>query len=146
MMSSEALQNQTLLSAQLSVRYAGKPAVLRDVRLEIQRGEVLGLVGQSGSGKSTLALAILGLLDKKAQVEGTIRLQESDLAAAFRTRTALAARTHRCAGIAESAVLSESCAQDPNPAQGSMAGACVGHDRGLCERDPRFPAERFPAH
>ena len=79
MMSSEALQNQTLLSAQLSVRYAGKPAVLRDVRLEIQRGEVLGLVGQSGSGKSTLALAILGLLDKKAQVEGTIRFQESDL-------------------------------------------------------------------
>ncbi|MGA9308032.1 MAG: ABC transporter ATP-binding protein [Candidatus Sulfotelmatobacter sp.] len=78
-MASEASQNQILLSAQLSVRYAGKPAVLRDVRLEIQRGEVLGLVGQSGSGKSTLALAILGLLDKRAQVEGTIRLQESDL-------------------------------------------------------------------
>jgi ABC-type glutathione transport system ATPase component len=78
-MASEASQNQVLLSAQLSVRYAGKPAVLRDVRLEIQRGEVLGLVGQSGSGKSTLALAILGLLDKRAQMEGTIRLQESDL-------------------------------------------------------------------
>ncbi|MFZ0953391.1 MAG: ABC transporter ATP-binding protein [Candidatus Sulfotelmatobacter sp.] len=78
-MASEALQNQILLSAQLSVHYAGKPDVLRDVRLEIQRGEVLGLVGQSGSGKSTLALAILGLLDKKAQVEGTIRLQDSDL-------------------------------------------------------------------
>jgi len=78
-MSSEALQNEVLLSARLSVRYSGKPAVLRDVRLEIQRGEVLGLVGQSGSGKSTLALAILGLLDKRAQVEGTIRLQESDL-------------------------------------------------------------------
>src|ERR1700691_1703306 len=78
-MTSEGSQNQILLSAQLSGCYAGKPAVLRDVRLEIQRGEVLGLVGQSGSGKSTLALAILGLLDKKAQVEGTIRLQESDL-------------------------------------------------------------------
>jgi ABC-type dipeptide/oligopeptide/nickel transport system ATPase component len=78
-MSSEASQYEILLSAQLSVRYAVKPAVLRDVRLEIQRGEVLGLVGQSGSGKSTLALAILGLLDKRAQVEGTIRLQESDL-------------------------------------------------------------------
>jgi ABC-type dipeptide/oligopeptide/nickel transport system ATPase component len=78
-MASEALQNQILLSARLSVIYAGKPAVLRDVRLEIQRGEVLGLVGQSGSGKSTLALAILGLIDKRAQVEGTIKLQESDL-------------------------------------------------------------------
>jgi peptide/nickel transport system ATP-binding protein len=78
-MSPEAPQNQTLLSAQLSVRYAGKP-VLRDVRLEIQRGEVLGLVGQSGSGKSTLAMAILGLLDRKrSQAEGTIRFQDSDL-------------------------------------------------------------------
>jgi peptide/nickel transport system ATP-binding protein len=79
-MASEAPQNQILLSAHLSVRYAGKPAVLRDLRLEIQPGEVLGLVGQSGSGKSTLAMAILGLLDRKrAQVEGSITLQDSDL-------------------------------------------------------------------
>ena len=71
---------QTLLSARISVRYAGKPPVLSDVEIEIQSGEVLGLVGQSGSGKSTLAMAILGLLDKKrAQAEGTIRFQDSDL-------------------------------------------------------------------
>jgi ABC-type glutathione transport system ATPase component len=77
---SSALQSQILLSAQLSVRYAGKAPVLRDIRLEIQRGEVLGLVGQSGSGKSTLAMAILGLLDRKrSQAEGTIRFQDSDL-------------------------------------------------------------------
>src|SRR5260370_22405677 len=73
-------QNQILLSAHFSVRYAGKPPVLRDVQLEIQHGEVLGLVGQSGSGKSTLAMAILGLLDKKrSHSEGTIRFQDSDL-------------------------------------------------------------------
>jgi ABC-type glutathione transport system ATPase component len=79
-MASEAPQNEILLSAQLSVRYAGKRPVLRDLRLEISRGEVLGLVGQSGSGKSTLAMAILGLLDKKrSQAEGTIRFQDSDL-------------------------------------------------------------------
>jgi ABC-type dipeptide/oligopeptide/nickel transport system ATPase component len=79
-MASEALQNQTLLSARFSVRYGGKPPVLRDLRIEIQRGEVLGLVGQSGSGKSTLAMAILGLLDKKgSQAEGNIRFQDSDL-------------------------------------------------------------------
>jgi peptide/nickel transport system ATP-binding protein len=78
-MSSEAPNNHILLSAQFSVRYAAKP-VLRDVKLDIQRGEVLGLVGQSGSGKSTLALAFLGLLDKKrAHAEGTIRFQDSDL-------------------------------------------------------------------
>jgi ABC-type dipeptide/oligopeptide/nickel transport system ATPase component len=79
-MVSEAPQNQALLSARFSVRYAGKPPVLRDVQIEIQRGEVLGLVGQSGSGKSTLAMAILGLLDKKrAHAEGNIRFQDSDL-------------------------------------------------------------------
>jgi ABC-type dipeptide/oligopeptide/nickel transport system ATPase component len=79
-MTSQTPQNQILLSARFSVRYAGKPPVLRDVRLEIQRGEVLGLVGQSGSGKSTLAMAVLGLLDKKrSQAEGTIRFQDSEL-------------------------------------------------------------------
>jgi ABC-type glutathione transport system ATPase component len=77
---SSAAQNQTLLSANFSVRYADKAPVLRSVRMEIQRGEVLGLVGQSGSGKSTLAMAILGLLDKKqTKTEGTIRFQDSEL-------------------------------------------------------------------
>jgi ABC-type glutathione transport system ATPase component len=69
----------TLLSACISASYAGKQ-VLRDVQIEIQRGEVLGLVGQSGSGKSTLAMSILGLLDRKlTRVEGSIRFEESEL-------------------------------------------------------------------
>ncbi|MGA9039242.1 MAG: ABC transporter ATP-binding protein [Terriglobales bacterium] len=69
-----------LLSARISVAYRGKPNVLRDITLEMQRGEILGLVGQSGSGKSTLALAILGLLDRKgASVEGCIDFQGNDL-------------------------------------------------------------------
>ena len=78
-MSAAVHSNDALLSAQLSVSYAGK-AVLRGVEFEIRRGEVLGLVGQSGSGKSTLAMAILGLLDaKRARVEGTINFQNCDL-------------------------------------------------------------------
>jgi peptide/nickel transport system ATP-binding protein len=76
---SSGTPNNTLLSAHLSVHYADKP-VLRCVQLEIQRGEVLGLVGQSGSGKSTLAMSILGLLEKKrARTEGTIQFQDSNL-------------------------------------------------------------------
>ena len=73
-------QNDVLLAAHVSVRFGEKPAVLRDVQLEIRRGEVLGLVGQSGSGKSTLAMAILGLLDRKnTSAQGVIEFDGLDL-------------------------------------------------------------------
>jgi ABC-type dipeptide/oligopeptide/nickel transport system ATPase component len=69
-----------LLSTDISVSYQGKPRVLCNVMVQMQRGEILGLVGQSGSGKSTLALAILGLLDGKgAKIEGSIEFQGNDL-------------------------------------------------------------------
>jgi len=70
---------EILLSAKFSVRYGERPPVLRQVALDVRRGEVLGLVGQSGSGKSTLALAILGLLDSKAKISGSIEFQNCDL-------------------------------------------------------------------
>jgi ABC-type dipeptide/oligopeptide/nickel transport system ATPase component len=76
----EKSQRDALLSAHLSVQYGNKPPVLRDVQLEIQCGEVLGLVGQSGSGKSTLAMAILGLIDRKrVDTQGSIFFEGSDL-------------------------------------------------------------------
>jgi ABC-type dipeptide/oligopeptide/nickel transport system ATPase component len=71
-----------LLRLNLSVDYPQKPGVLRDMSLEMQPGEILGLVGQSGSGKSTLALAILNLLSfKGGQSSGQICFQGTNLLA-----------------------------------------------------------------
>src|SRR5215831_18576326 len=68
-----------LLSMKLSADYTGRP-VLRDLTLTMQRGEILGLVGQSGSGKSTLALSVLRLLDiKGGRATGEIRFLGRDL-------------------------------------------------------------------
>jgi len=57
----------------------GAKEVVRGVSLRLERGEVLGLVGESGSGKSVTSLAILGLLDPAARVEGSIRWQGREL-------------------------------------------------------------------
>jgi len=76
----DEMQFDVVLAACISVRYGNRPAVLHEVKVEIRRGEVLGLVGQSGSGKSTLAMAILGLLDRKSvQAEGTIEFEGRQL-------------------------------------------------------------------
>jgi peptide/nickel transport system ATP-binding protein len=56
--------------------------VLRGVSLEIQPGEVRGLVGESGAGKSMLGRAVLGLLPANAQISsGRIWFEGRDLLA-----------------------------------------------------------------
>ena len=45
---------------------------LTDVSFHVNKGEILGLVGESGCGKSTLSKAILGMLDS-AVVTGEVR-------------------------------------------------------------------------
>ncbi|MGI8772026.1 MAG: ABC transporter ATP-binding protein [Acidobacteriaceae bacterium] len=64
----------------LTVRFR-QQEVVRDLSFSIDAGEVLGLVGESGSGKSVTSLAILGLLDPSAHIQGSIRFDATDLLA-----------------------------------------------------------------
>ena len=52
---------------------------LHDFRMDIARGEILGILGESGCGKSTLANAILRLLPAHATERGNILFQARDL-------------------------------------------------------------------
>ncbi|HTJ31343.1 MAG TPA: ABC transporter ATP-binding protein [Acidobacteriaceae bacterium] len=60
----------------------GEKEVVRGVDFELRAGETLGLVGESGSGKSVTSLAVLGLLEPAARMQGSIRWQGRDLAGA----------------------------------------------------------------
>src|SRR5207245_1205029 len=60
--------------------YAGEVKALNGVELTVEKGEILGLVGESGCGKSVTALAIAGLLPQNAEVvSGEILLVGRDL-------------------------------------------------------------------
>jgi peptide/nickel transport system ATP-binding protein len=73
------MSSEPLLRVRIEAGYAGKP-VLRDIRFELQRGEVLGLVGASGAGKSTLVLSLLGLLPwRGGYVTGEVTLDGQNL-------------------------------------------------------------------
>ncbi|MGA9432782.1 MAG: dipeptide ABC transporter ATP-binding protein [Roseobacter sp.] len=57
----------------LSVDINSTP-VLRDVSLQLERGEILAITGESGSGKSMTALAAMQLLPTGSTQSGTVRL------------------------------------------------------------------------
>ncbi len=59
---------EPLLQAEhITICYHGTPVVC-DVSFEIQKGEILGIVGDSGSGKSSIIKAVTGLLGNSGMV------------------------------------------------------------------------------
>ncbi|HEY7393113.1 MAG TPA: ABC transporter ATP-binding protein [Bryobacteraceae bacterium] len=78
----DEVSSRPLLEVAISADYPAKPGVLRDVRFEMQEGEILGLIGESGSGKSTIAFAIPRLLEMRGGIaRGSIRFRGRELMA-----------------------------------------------------------------
>src|SRR5499427_10410590 len=61
----------------LTVSYGGPP-VLDRVSLDVERGEMVALLGSSGCGKTTLLRSIAGFIQPEA---GAIRVDGKDIAA-----------------------------------------------------------------
>ena len=74
-----------ILSVQnLNVKFSLRGKVLhaiRDVSLDLYKGETLAIVGESGSGKSVLTKTFMGLMDQNGWIDsGSILYQGKDLA------------------------------------------------------------------
>ena len=58
----------------------GPLKALHDVNIEIQHGDIVGIVGESGCGKSTIARSILHLLPPNGEISaGQVRFRGEDL-------------------------------------------------------------------
>ncbi len=60
--------SSNLLIKDMSYSYDKKETILKNINLEIKKGEFIGIVGFSGAGKTTLVDCILGLLDYQGEI------------------------------------------------------------------------------
>ena len=67
----------------LSVDYKMRKETIyaaKNVNIQVNKGEILGLVGESGSGKSTVGNAIINLIDEPGKVSsGSVMLGELNI-------------------------------------------------------------------
>jgi peptide/nickel transport system ATP-binding protein len=69
----------TLLQVRGLTVQAGARVPVQDLSFDLAAGERLGLIGESGSGKSLTAQALLGLLDRRMQVSGSVLLDGQEV-------------------------------------------------------------------
>ncbi len=81
----ENFMNSAISVRHLSKVYAGGFAALRDVSLEIRRGEIFALLGPNGAGKTTLISIICGIVKPGT---GQVLADGHDIVADFRAARA----------------------------------------------------------
>jgi len=129
--------NTVLEVRQLTVDFAlaeGWMRVLYEVSFTLERGEILGLVGESGCGKSVTALTLMGLLQPPhARVAaGQVLLHGADLLALS------AARARRYHGSRLCMIFQEpGTALDPVFTLGQQIGAVLRRHQGLSRKQAR---------
>src|SRR3954451_14446902 len=72
--------------ANLSKTYASGFKALKNVDLEIRRGEIFALLGPNGAGKTTLISIICGIVNP---TEGTVEVDGHDIIREYRAARAL---------------------------------------------------------
>lgn len=78
---------QNIISiSNLSKTYASGYQALKNINLDIRRGEILALLGPNGAGKTTLISCICGILNIS---EGTVRVDGHDIVTDFRATRSL---------------------------------------------------------
>ncbi|WP_417241193.1 ABC transporter ATP-binding protein [Celeribacter halophilus] len=71
------MSNSTILSVEGLHAHYGKSHILHGVTFDVDRGEVVSLLGRNGSGRSTTLKSIMGLVPP---TEGHVRLDGADVA------------------------------------------------------------------
>ncbi len=111
-----------------SLRIIGVPsmaAIVEDISVEVEPGEILGVVGESGSGKTTFGLALLNYCKTGTRVDGgTVTVADHELAGLdWRDMRRLRGRTV--------AYIPQSPASALNPALriGTQLQECLAGDR-----------------
>lgn len=63
------------------------PRIVEDISFDISPGERVGLIGESGSGKSMTAMSIMGLVDPRLKVSGSITVHGQEVTRSMRGTT-----------------------------------------------------------
>lgn len=136
----ESTNNIVLQVSNYSLDYltaSGTFQALKNVDLEVDAGEILGLVGESGSGKTSLAWSIMRYLPTNArETGGAIRLRGEDLA------TKSPSEVNRMRGKRISMVFQDpGTSLNPTLSLGTQLTETLRRHRGLTRKQARSEGE-----